>query len=698
MDVSQRIGGRYELMELLARGGMAEVHRARALGAHGFAKPVVVKRILPELASNPGFVDMFVNEAKIAVSLSHANIVQVFDLDRDGETYFIVMEYVAGLDLGRVLERGLRSGARLPWPLVAFVGAEIAKALDYAHRRRDEDGRPLGIVHRDVSPQNVLLGWEGEVKLTDFGVAKARLAASEITDLGLVKGKYAYMAPEQAAAGPAVDARADLFSLGTILYEAFSGQNPFLGRNAYDTLLRVKKANPPALEGAAADLPEPLAELVDGLLRARPGERIPSAGAFYTAWIDALRATGAPLVGAAELAAHLAPWRDGPEPRAPSAPPPPPSDPGTKTPVEIPSRRPALVAPVPQPSRRLDDRGVDLGEVEFRAATSHHHGELREGLAAARDRLRQVGGDTRAEAGVEILVARLLVEERRFGEAVQLVASATAKAASLGARTLAGAAWMTALELELARGDAAAAARLHATARTHAGALQGELAHRHRLAMARTHALAGDREATEDALRRWEDALHRHDASAPEDRLRRLDVELGLHLETHALGAATSVAERAVDAAWNLERRREALRFVLRLGELCLRAGDDRRAFGYLQTAYRLAREEAFEAFELASLRALGCLDALRFRADDGVDRVRRSVAHANATGDVAEGLVAILTLGHTLAALSRFEEAAEAFREGQRRASQAGRQRMAKVAERSVRAADRGEAPDLDW
>ena len=186
--------------------------------------------------------------------------------------------------------------------------------------------------------------------------------------------------------------------------------------------------------------------------------------------------------------------------------------------------------------------------------------------------------------------------------------------------------------------------------------------------------------------------------SAPEDRLRRLDVELTLHLETHSLGAATSVAERAVDTAWHLERRREALRFVLRLGELCLRAGDDRRAFGYLQNAYRLAREEAFEAFELASLRALGCLDALRFRADDGVDRVRRSVAHATAAGDVAEALVATLTLGHTLAALNRFAEAADAYREAHRRALRVGRSRIAKVAERSVRAARRGESPDLEW
>src|SRR5687768_16648431 len=166
--------GKYQLLDLLARGGMAEVFRAKSHGVEGFEKVLVIKRILPELSQNSQFVEMFINEAKIAVTLSHANIVQVFDLGRADDSYFIAMEYVAGFDLATVLRRGQKYRKPLPAELAVYIVSEIAKALDYAHRRRDGHMRPLTIIHRDVSPHNVLLSYEGEVKLTDFGIAKAR--------------------------------------------------------------------------------------------------------------------------------------------------------------------------------------------------------------------------------------------------------------------------------------------------------------------------------------------------------------------------------------------------------------------------------------------------------------------------------------------------------------------------------------------
>src|SRR5579871_6525013 len=171
--------GRYRLLERLGQGGMAEVFKAKSYGVEGFEKILVIKRILPELARSQDFVDMFIHEAKLAVRLSHANIVQVFDLGKapanDGsDAYYMAMEYVHGLDLASVLARSRKQQVVLPIQLGVYVASEVAKGLDHAHRRRDEQMRPLGVVHRDVSPQNVLLSYEGEVKVTDFGIAKAR--------------------------------------------------------------------------------------------------------------------------------------------------------------------------------------------------------------------------------------------------------------------------------------------------------------------------------------------------------------------------------------------------------------------------------------------------------------------------------------------------------------------------------------------
>ncbi|MGH7272452.1 MAG: serine/threonine-protein kinase, partial [Polyangiaceae bacterium] len=226
--------GRYRLLERLGQGGMAEVYRAKSYGVEGFEKILVIKLILPEFARSPDFVAMFIHEAKLAVRLSHPNIVQVFDLGKapsepsDGgeprDVYYMAMEHVHGLDLALVLAPSRRQEIPLPIPMGVFVAAEVAKGLDHAHRRRDEQMRPLGIVHRDVSPQNVLVSFEGEVKVTDFGIAKARgtlvsLDGSATSEAPAeLKGKFSYMSPEHVAGEP-VDGRSDLFSLATVLYE-----------------------------------------------------------------------------------------------------------------------------------------------------------------------------------------------------------------------------------------------------------------------------------------------------------------------------------------------------------------------------------------------------------------------------------------------------------------------------------------------
>src|SRR4051812_42985472 len=255
---------------------MAEVFKAKSFGVEGFEKVLVIKRILPKLAAHPKFVDMFVHEAKLAVRLSHANIVQVFDLGRvddpagEATSYFIAMEYVPGLDLATVLTRCRRQKIQVPFGMAVFLAAEVAKALDHAHRRRDEHARPLGIVHRDISPQNILLSWEGEVKVTDFGIAKAKdsIASGDAEDdarAGRVRGKLAYMSPEQSRA-LAVDGRSDLFSLGTVLYEMVAGNNPFVAPTAFETQRRVQASEYPPLELLRTDAPRGLVEIVGKML------------------------------------------------------------------------------------------------------------------------------------------------------------------------------------------------------------------------------------------------------------------------------------------------------------------------------------------------------------------------------------------------------------------------------------------------
>ena len=235
-----KVYGPYRLLERVAVGGMAEVFKAMRSGVEGFEKVVAVKRILPHLSDNKEFVDMFINEAKMVAGLTHPNIVQIFDLGRIDKSYYIAMEYVHGRDLRTILRRTRERNMRLPLDLSVLVVSKVCSALEFAHRKKDSRGRPMLIVHRDVSPQNVLVSREGEVKLADFGIAKA-IGRREKSATGIIKGKFAYMSPEQSI-GAELDGRSDLFSVGTLLYILTTGRKPFEGEADMDVLMQVRKA------------------------------------------------------------------------------------------------------------------------------------------------------------------------------------------------------------------------------------------------------------------------------------------------------------------------------------------------------------------------------------------------------------------------------------------------------------------------
>jgi serine/threonine-protein kinase len=266
--------GPYQLVDRVAIGGMAEVFKAKRAGVEGFEKVVAVKRILPHLSYNNEFVEMFVAEAKLVAGLHHPNIVAIFDLGKIGSSYYIAMEYVNGADLRSILKKLRERNLRMPIDLAIGVVSAVAAGLNHAHQSKDSEGRPLKIVHRDVSPQNILISWDGEVKLTDFGIAKAATKASN-TDRGALRGKLLYMSPEQAW-GKALDRRSDIFSLGLVFYEMVTDQKPFLMGNdgsEMTILEKVRRCEIASARGQNPKMPESVDRLVMKALARDPDER-----------------------------------------------------------------------------------------------------------------------------------------------------------------------------------------------------------------------------------------------------------------------------------------------------------------------------------------------------------------------------------------------------------------------------------------
>jgi tetratricopeptide (TPR) repeat protein/class 3 adenylate cyclase len=258
---------------------MAEVFLAREPLAQGLAKILVIKKIHPSLAETPQFRQMFEDEAKVAVNLNHPNIVQTFSYGQTGPTYYLAMEHVEGVDLLRLLNAAVDAKERIPFGLCAYLGQQVAKALDYAHRKTDEYGEALGIVHRDVSPQNVLVSWDGMVKLVDFGIARARHVKEEE---GIVKGKFAYMSPEQAQGQP-VDPRADIFSTGIVLWELTCARALFGNLKGRQALNAIKNAQVPRPREVDPNVPEELENIILKCLSRRPEDRFQTARDLHRA-------------------------------------------------------------------------------------------------------------------------------------------------------------------------------------------------------------------------------------------------------------------------------------------------------------------------------------------------------------------------------------------------------------------------------
>ena len=278
--------GKYYLLDRIAVGGMAEVFRAKTFGASGFEKVLVIKRILDRFAEDPDFVEMFIDEAKLSVQLVHPNIAQIYDFGRLDTNYFIAMEAVDGKDLKSLLRRLAEQGQRMPVQYAAYFGHQLARGLDYAHKRSDSMGLPLNIVHRDVSPSNVIASYEGQVKIVDFGIAHAESANRE-SESGVLKGKYSYMSPEQAS-GFEVDNRSDIFSAGICLWEMLTGNRLFKYANEIETLEAIKRGDVPLPSTYNPEVPPELDEVCLVAMARDPADRYQEAADLQDALTEYL--------------------------------------------------------------------------------------------------------------------------------------------------------------------------------------------------------------------------------------------------------------------------------------------------------------------------------------------------------------------------------------------------------------------------
>lgn len=274
--------GRYQLIDLLGEGGMAQVYTAVTFGAEGFRRAFVVKRLRAELSRDPAVVAQFIDEAKLGSTLVHSNVIPVFDFGKVGDEYFLAQEYIVGRDLGRVTMRAVERMHHAPGPAtVLYVAGETLRALEYAHSKLGESGRPMGIVHRDVSPSNILISARGEVKLFDFGIVKAEGRVTK-TQHGVVKGNVSFMSPEQAR-GIDVDGRADLFSLGLVIFYCLTGSVLYQGDTTYELLVKAATGPGPTELARIASLPPPCNAIVAKALQPDPSQRYQSAAEFAAA-------------------------------------------------------------------------------------------------------------------------------------------------------------------------------------------------------------------------------------------------------------------------------------------------------------------------------------------------------------------------------------------------------------------------------
>jgi eukaryotic-like serine/threonine-protein kinase len=297
---SQQLG-RYHLLDRIACGGMAEVYRARTFDAEGGAHLVAIKRVLTHLIQDDDFIQMLVDEAKIAGLLVHENIAQVYEFVHLGDNYFISMEFVDGKDVRSILDRCRANDEWIPPADAAYIGAEVCQALDTAHTQRDRDGSPLKIVHRDISPSNVICSYQGQVKLCDFGIAKAVLSRVQ-TKTGVIKGKVKYMSPEQAM-GKRLDGRSDLFSLGVVMYEMLTRQSPFSAPAEMELIFAVRDARYAPIRDLNPNVPPELCAIVDRAMTRSRGQRWQTARDFAAA-LRSFLAAHAPRYQRSRLA-HL---------------------------------------------------------------------------------------------------------------------------------------------------------------------------------------------------------------------------------------------------------------------------------------------------------------------------------------------------------------------------------------------------------
>ena len=293
MSFKTSIYGKYFLLDRIAVGGMAEVFKAKTFGVHGFERLLVIKRILPHLTEDEEFIEMFIDEAKIAVELTHANICQVSDLGRIGSNYFIAMEFINGKDLRAVLKKCYTAKTSLSIPQALYIALEILKGLDYAHHKVDSiSGNPLNLIHRDISPQNIMLSYYGQVKIVDFGIAKTESKLHR-TQAGVLKGKFGYMSPEQAAGMP-IDQRTDLFSTGIILFEMLTSRRLFHAETDFKTLEAIKTCNVPSPKKYNSDITDELEKIILKTLAKDPENRYSTgqeiqkdiSKIFYTQYAD----------------------------------------------------------------------------------------------------------------------------------------------------------------------------------------------------------------------------------------------------------------------------------------------------------------------------------------------------------------------------------------------------------------------------